>query len=373
MAAGRKGKMAGHSITAIATALGAQALGAGDIVVTGLAEPATAGPDDLAMAMRASYAADLAKGRARAALIGADMDWRALGLEAAIVVPRPRLAMAGVTQVMDGGPDIAPGVHPSAVIDASAQIGAGAAIGPFVVIGADVVIGVRARIASHVSIAAHARIGDDALILQGVRIGARVRIGQRAIFQPNCVIGADGFSFVTPEASQVERIRDSLGQADGAVPPQSWRRIHSLGAVVIGDDVEIGANATIDRGTIADTVIGNGTKLDNMVHVGHNVRIGRDCLLCGQVGIAGSVKIGDRVVLGGQTGVADNLEIGSDVVTGASTIILSTVPPGRAMLGYPAVRMETQVAMYKNLRRLPRLAQAVAELKKAVFKGDETP
>jgi UDP-3-O-[3-hydroxymyristoyl] glucosamine N-acyltransferase len=137
--------------------------------------------------------------------------------------------------------------------------------------------------------------------------------------------------------------------------------------------VEIGANATIDRGTIADTVIGDGTKLDNMVHVGHNVRIGRDCLLCGQVGIAGSVKIGDRVVLGGQTGVADNLEIGSDVVTGASTIILSTVPPGRALLGYPAVRMETQIEMYKGLRRLPRLAKAVAELQKAVFKTDKTP
>ena len=218
-----------------------------------------------------------------------------------------------------------------------------------------------------------AQIGDDALIFQGALIGARVRLGQRAILQPNCVIGADGFSFVTPETSQVERIRHSLGQEDGAVPPQSWRRIHSLGAVIIGDDVEIGANATIDRGTIADTVIGDGTKLDNMVHVGHNVRIGRDCLLCGQVGIAGSVKIGDRVVLGGQTGVADNLEIGSDVVTGASTIILSTVPPGRAMLGYPAVRMETQIEMYKNLRRLPRLAQAVAEVKKAVFKGDKTP
>ncbi|WP_439139262.1 UDP-3-O-(3-hydroxymyristoyl)glucosamine N-acyltransferase [Roseicyclus sp.] len=365
--------MAGHSIEAIAAALGAQAFGAGDIVVTGLAEPACAGPNDLAMAMRPAYAADLAKGRARAALIGADMDWRALGLEAAIVAPRPRLAMAVVTQALDQGPEIAPGIHHSAVIAPGARIGEGAAIGPFVVIGSSAVIGARARIVSHVTIAEGAQIGDDALIYSGARIGARVRIGARAILQPNCVIGADGFSFVTPAPSQVEKIRASLGQDDGAVTPQDWRRIHSLGSVQIGDDVEIGANATIDRGTIADTVIGDGTKLDNMVHVGHNVRVGRDCLLCGQVGIAGSVKIGDRVVLGGQTGVADNLEIGSDVVTGASTIILSTVPSGRALLGYPAVRMETQVAMYKNLRRLPRLAQAVAEMKKAVFKGDKTP
>jgi UDP-3-O-[3-hydroxymyristoyl] glucosamine N-acyltransferase len=301
------------------------------------------------------------------------MDWQALGLEAAIIAPRPRVAMAGVTQAMDPGPEIAPGIHPSAVIHPSAEIGRGAAIGPFVVIGARAVIGQGARIASHVSIAEDAWIGDDALILQGARIGARVRIGHRAILQPNCVIGGDGFSFVTPGTSQVERTRASLGQADAAVEPQSWTRIHSLGSVWIGDDVEIGANATIDRGTVADTVIGDGTKLDNMVHIGHNCRIGRDCLLCGQVGIAGSVTVGDRVVLGGQTGVSDNLEIGSDVVTGASTIILSTVPPGRALLGYPAVRMETQVEMYKGLRRLPRLAKAVAELQKAVFKTDKTP
>ena len=364
--------MVGHSIRDIAAALGAEVLGDGSVIVTGVAEPSHAGPHDLAMAMSARYAAGLSQGQARAAIIGAGMDWQALGLSAAIIAPRPRIAMAHVTQAMDPGPQIAPVIHPSAVIDPDAIIGAGAAIGPFVVIGAGAVIGDRARIASHVSIAEGAKVGDDALILQGARIGARVVVGHRAILQPNCVIGGDGFSFVTPEASQVETTRASLGKSDAAVTPQSWTRIHSLGSVRIGDDVEIGANATIDRGTVADTTIGDGTKLDNMVHVGHNCRIGRDCLLCGQVGIAGSVTIGDRVVLGGQTGVADNLEIGSDVVTGASTIILSTVPPGRALLGYPAVRMETQVEMYKALRRLPRLAQTVAALQKAVFKTDKT-
>lgn len=364
--------MTGYSIQQIATALGTDVLGDGTVIVTGVAEPGQAGPDDLAMAMSAKYAAGLAQGSARAAVIGAGMDWRALGLQAAIVAPRPRIAMAHVTRALDPGPVIAAGIHPSSVIDPTARIGAGAAIGPFVVIGPGAEIGARARIASHVSIAEGARIGDDALILQGARVGARVIIGDRVILQPGCVIGGDGFSFVTPETSQVETTRATLGKADGAVTPQGWTRIHSLGSVRIGDDVEIGANATIDRGTVADTTIGNGTKLDNMVHVGHNCRIGQDCLLCGQVGIAGSVTIGDRVVLGGQTGVADNLEIGSDVVTGASTIILSTVPPGRALLGYPAVRMETQVEMYKALRRLPRLAQTVAALQKAVFKTDKT-
>jgi UDP-3-O-[3-hydroxymyristoyl] glucosamine N-acyltransferase len=254
-------------------------------------------------------------------------------------------------------------VHPMAVVDASADIGAGAAIGPFVVIGAGVAIGTGARIASHVSIAEGARIGRDALILQGVRIGARVTIGDRFICQPGAVIGADGFSFVTPEKSGVEEIRETLGSR-AEIRDQSWTRIHSLGAVTIGDDVEIGANVCIDRGTIRDTVIGSGSKLDNLVHIGHNVQVGRDCLLCGQVGIAGSARIGDRVVMGGQCGVNDNIFVGDDVICGGATKIFTNAPAGRVLLGYPAVKMETHVEMQKALRRLPRLAARVAALEK---------
>ena len=191
-------------------------------------------------------------------------------------------------------------------------------------------------------------------------------IGDRVIIQPGAVIGGDGFSFVTPETSQVETARESLGKSDGAQAPQSWTRIHSLGSVRIGDDVEIGANCAIDRGTIADTEIGAGTKLDNLVHIGHNVRIGRDCLICGQVGMAGSARVGDRVVLGGQCGVSDNIVIGDDVVAAGATKIYSNAPSGRMLMGAPAVKMETHVEMYKALRRLPRLAQTVAELKKAL-------
>jgi UDP-3-O-[3-hydroxymyristoyl] glucosamine N-acyltransferase len=179
------------------------------------------------------------------------------------------------------------------------------------------------------------------------------------------VIGADGFSFVTPEKSGVEEIRETLGQRT-EITAQSWTRIHSLGAVTIGDHVEIGANTCIDRGTIRDTVIGNGTKLDNLVHVGHNVQIGQDCLLCGQVGIAGSARIGDRVVLAGQCGVNDNIFVGDDVIAGGGTKIFTNAPAGRVLLGYPAVRMETHVDMQKALRRLPRLAARVAEIEKVI-------
>ena len=358
-----------HRIGDIAAALGTTALGDAALLVSGVAEPAMAGPDDLALAMSPKYADGLAQGRARAAVIASDMDWRALGLQAAIVAPRPRFVMAGITQAMDAGPQIAPGIHPTAIIDPTAWIGAGAAIGPFVVIGAGVVIGENARIASHVSIADGAQIGASPLILQGARIGARVRIGDRVIVQPGAVIGGDGFSFVTPEASTVEIARASLGQAALDTADQHWTRIHSLGSVQIGDDVEIGANVTIDRGTVSDTVIGRGTKLDNLVHVGHNCRIGQDCLLCGQVGIAGSVVVGDRVVLAGQVGISDNISIGDNVVAAGGTKIFSNVPAGRMIMGgVPAMKLATHVEVYKALRRLPRLAQTVADLQKAVFK-----
>ncbi|WP_430448913.1 UDP-3-O-(3-hydroxymyristoyl)glucosamine N-acyltransferase [Rhodophyticola sp.] len=357
----------GHTIEQIAAALGAEALGAVDLEVTGLAEPARAGPDQLALAMSEKFLADLSKGAARAAVLGAGSDWQALGLKAAIIAPRPRYALAGLTAAMDRGPGIAAGVHATAVIDASARIGAGAAIGPFVVIGPGARIGANARIDAHASIGAEAAIGDDAVIHAGVRIGARVRIGDRVFIHPGAVIGGDGFSFVTPEKSTVERARETLGKAAAPAASQSWTRIHSLGSVVLGDDVEIGANTAIDRGTIANTEIGDGTKLDNLVHIGHNARIGRDCLICGQVGSAGSTVIGDRVVLGGQCGLSDNIVIGDDVVAAGATKIFSNVPSGRMLMGSPAVKMDTQVEIYKAMRRLPRVMKTVEALQKAVF------
>ncbi|WP_444666332.1 UDP-3-O-(3-hydroxymyristoyl)glucosamine N-acyltransferase [Cereibacter changlensis] len=354
-----------HSIREIATALGAEAAGNLDRRIDSVSEPASAGAGALALAMDPRYAEGLAKGQAKAAMLWQGADWQALGLEAAIFAPRGRLAMAGLSRMFDAGPEIAAGVHPMALVDPSAEIGEGAAIGPFVSIGAGVRIGPNVRIASHVSIAEGARIGADALILQGARIGARVVIGDRFICQPGAVIGADGFSFVTPEKSGVEEIRETLGERD-EIRAQSWTRIHSLGSVSIGDDVEVGANSTIDRGTIRDTRIGNGTKLDNLVHLGHNVEVGRDCLLCGQTGIAGSARIGDRVVLGGQVGVSDNIFVGDDVIAGGGTKIMTNAPSGRVLLGYPAVKMDSHIEMQKALRRLPRLAATVAALQKAV-------
>ncbi|NDK33481.1 UDP-3-O-(3-hydroxymyristoyl)glucosamine N-acyltransferase [Rhodovulum sulfidophilum] len=355
------------TIQEIATALGAPAEGDLDLKVTGAAEPTMAAGDQLALAMDPKYADGLAEGGAQAALLWSGADWRAMGLKAAIFAPRPRLAMAGLTRMMDPGPEIGPDIHPTAIVDPSAMIGPGAAIGPYAVIGARARIGANARIAAHAVVAEDVRIGDDVLLMYGVRICARVRIGDRFIAQPGAAVGGDGFSFVTPEKSAVEAVRETLGET-GSARQQHYTRIHSLGSVTIGDDVELGANSTIDRGTIRDTSIGSGTKIDNLVQIGHNCQVGEDCLMCGLVGVAGSARIGNRVVLAGQVGVNDNIFVGDDVIAGGATKIFSNAPAGRVLLGYPAMRMETHIEAYKGLRRLPRLFAQVAELQKAVSK-----
>lgn len=356
-----------YTVRQIADALGAKVLGDETITIVAPAEPATARADELALAMDPKYADGLAESEARAAIVWNGADWRSYGLEAAIIVPRPRYALAGVTRLMDPGPAIALGVHTLSVVDPSARIGEGAAIAPFVTIGANVMIGARARISPNVTIADGAIIGDDALILPGVRIMSRVRIGDRFIAQPNAVIGGDGLSFVTPEKSGVERARESLGD-QGEISAQSWIRIHSLGGVVIGDDVELGSCACVDAGTIRPTEIGDGTKIDNQVQVAHNVTVGRDCLFAAHVGIAGSTRIGDRVVLGGQVGVTDNIFIGDDVIAGGGTKILSNAPAGRVMLGYPGQKMEQFMEGSRYLRRLKRMHERLAELEKVVSK-----
>ncbi len=344
-----------HTVSDIATALGAAWEGEGTLPVTGAAEPAAAGPGDLALAMKPAYAEGLAQGSARAAVLWAGADWRALGLRAAIFVDRPRMALAGVTQLLDPFHPIPEGIHPAAILHPTAELGEGVAIGPFALVGPGVRLGAGCRVFSHVSIGPGTEIGRDGLVLEGVRIGARVRIGDRVILHPGAVIGADGFSFVTPEKSGIEVARETLGGDAGKGAPQKWQRIHSLGSVVIGDDVEVGANSAIDRGTVRDTEIGAGTKIDNQVQVGHNVRIGRDCLLCGQSGVAGSARIGDRVVIGGRVAVNDNIFVGDDVIAGGGAMIFTNAPAGRVLMGNPAVRMETQIEINKALRRLPRL------------------
>lgn len=343
-----------HTAGTIAQALYAKVLGDASVVINGVAEPADAGPDDLALAMSPKYEQALEASLAKAAIVWEGADWQALGLQAALIVPRGRMAMSALTQMLDQPPD-GHGIHPTAVIDQRAKIGKDAAIGPFCVIGADAEIGAGAVLLEHVSVANGAIIGDLGVLHPSVRIGRNVRIGLRAILHPNVVIGADGFSFVTAEPSIAETGRRTLGRTPfKPIAEATQHRIHSLGSVVIGDDVEVGANSTIDAGTIRPTQIGRGTKVDNLVQVGHNVVIGEDCLLCAQTAVAGSATVGNRSILGGKSGVADHITIGDDVLLGGAAICLADVPAGSFMMGYPAKPMLSFRAEQRAMRNAAR-------------------
>lgn len=357
------------TVAELADHLGASFAGDGSLSVLRAVHPADAAqPGSIAVATSPEFTKRL--DGAGIAVLAAETDWQALGLKAAIFVPRPRYALSGLTSAFAPEIDAPPGVHPAAVVEAGAVIGDGVSIGPFTHVAAGAEIRAGSRILSHVSIGAEARIGADALIHSGARIGARVSIGARAIIHQNAVIGADGFSFVTPQLGAVEAAKAG-GGSQSDTQNTALARIHSLGAVTLGDDVEVGACTTIDRGTLTDTRIGSGTKLDNQVQIGHNVQIGETCMLCAQVGIAGSAEVGDRVVLGGKVGVADHVKIGSDVLVGAASAVASNIPGRSIFMGIPAVKRDEAIKGIMAQRRLPRLFDAVDALKKRLSALEE--
>lgn len=340
----------------IAVALSAALDGDGTIEVERIADPETAGRSDLALAMTPDTVAALAHTKARAVVIAAKAAAPRERFDAVIAVERPRRALAVLTRLFDRPVDRSPGIHPTAVVAADAQIADGAAVGPLAVIGPRARIGAGTVILAHVTVGAEAAIGRDCLLHPGVRVGDRVVIGDRAILQHNVSLGADGFSY-------------AAGDAPG--DPQAGR-IHSLGTVIIEDDVEIGANSAVDRATLTATRIGRNTKIDNLVQIGHNVTIGENCLICGMVGISGSVKIGDRVVLGGGVGITDHVTIGSDAMIAGGSGVGGNVPAKAVMAGYPAVPRERAFEQVKYLARLRALFGEVGDLKKRIAALEQT-
>jgi len=347
-------------LSEIAEAIDARIEGDGDLEITRVVHPAEAeGPGDLALATDKALIPLLADSKAGAVMVtvGTDVPARITGR---IVVVRPRYAMAGVSDLFERPAHRTPGVHPMSAIDPTAKIGRDVSIGPFVSIGPNTVIGDGVALLSNVSIGADANIGDGTLVHAGARIGDRVVMGKRCVIQPNAAIGNDGFSFVTPEPGSVESAK-ATGEIKGT--NAVIRRVNSLGTVILGDDVEVGAGSTIDRGTITATRVGSGTKIDNLVQIGHNVEIGTNCMLCGLVGIAGSCVIGDRVVLAGQVGVADHVSIGHDSVVAARSGVAQDLAPQGVYFGAPAVPRKEAFEQLRNLGRLSRLLADVREIK----------
>jgi UDP-3-O-[3-hydroxymyristoyl] glucosamine N-acyltransferase len=335
----------------LAAALGAELVGSPSVRITGARGIEAAQPSDLTFIRSPQFAAAWAGSRAGAAVVtrGVEVPGHDPANRALIVVPSADLAMAKLLEQIAPRPvRPEPGVHPSAVVDASSRIAPDARIGALCVIGAGTLIEAGAVLHPRVTLGAGVRIGANVELFPGVVVYDRCEIRARSILHANTVIGADGFGFVPdPSTGGVTKV------------------VHA-GIVRIGTGVEIGANSCIDRAKFDATVIGDGTKIDNLVQIAHNCVIGRGCVICGVTGIAGSVKMGDGVTIGGSCGIADAIQIGARATLGGGSGLMRDLPAGEAWLGYPAAPGRAQLRTWSAVRELPELLRA---LKKIVSGG----
>lgn len=311
-----------------------------------IAPPLLADENTLALALGEEEIANLAKSSAKAALVplGVQID----GFTT-IEVERPRLAMMKLLNLFYVPPFVNKDVHPTAVVDPSAKLGTNVCVGPNVVISANAVIGDNTKILANSYIGSGAKIGNNCFFHPNVNIGDRVQVGNDVILHHGVSLGADGFSFVTENPNNIENARQD-GEIKRDNTDQVIFKIPSIGSVVIGNNVEIGANTTIDRGTIENTVIGDNTKIDDLVMIGHNCRVGQGCLIVSQVGIAGSCVIGDRVVIAGQAGLADHISIGSDTIVAAKAGVSKSFPEKSIVVGSPAMPRKDFIKQLKVMK-----------------------
>ena len=328
----------------IAERLGCRLEGDGSIDITGIAAIEDAGPGQLTFFTNPKYASELRRTRASAVIAGDQAD----GAPCAILrAAEPYLTFARAVELFADRRRPAPGVHRLALVEEGAVVAADASIGPFALVGTGARIGPRTTVHSHVCIGPLVEIGEDCTIHSQASIREKVRIGNRVVIQDGAVIGSDGYGFA--------RRRDG-----------GHHKIPQIGGVVIDDDVEIGANTTVDRPAVGETRIAAGTKIDNLVQVAHGVRIGRNVLLAAQVGIAGSSVIEDEVTLAGQVGVAGHLTIGKGTIATAQSGIPNSVEPGSFISGYPAIANREWLKASAVFRKLPELRKLVVDLEQRI-------
>lgn len=318
--------------------------GDGRLVVRRVATLEEAGPDAVSWVGRAEVLPRLAQSSAGVVVIPERCE--APADRTTIRVPDPDLAICAVLEALR--PPVAtipPGTDPGARVDATAEV-AEARIGFGVFVGAHAVVGARTQLHPGVYVGEHCRIGRDCVLWPGVVVREYCEIGDRVVIHPNATIGADGFGYHQRGGKHV--------------------KIPQIGRVVIEDDVEIGANTCIDRARSGETRVGRGTKIDNLVQIGHNVRVGEDCLLVSQCGISGSTTLGHHVVLAGQVGVIDHLRIGNNVMVAAQSGVTSHIPDGTVYRGTPAVANKEYIEQQIGVRRLPKLVAEMRALQKRV-------
>jgi UDP-3-O-[3-hydroxymyristoyl] glucosamine N-acyltransferase len=324
----------------IAAKLSCDLSGDGSIEIFGVAGIENAREGELSFLINPRYFPQLKLTRASGLIVGVDFPQSTIPL---LRHQNPYLAFAKAIELFKQPQKAPSGVHATALVSADAILGEEVAIGPYSKIGSRVSIGNRVQIGSHIVIEDDAIIGDDTILHSACVIREHVKIGRRCIIQNNAVVGSDGFGYAKQE--------------DG-----TWYRIIQSGTVVIEDEVDIGAGTMIDRAAVGETRIGKGTKLDNLVHIGHGCHIGRDCLICAQVGLAGSTKLGDNVILAGQVGAAGHLTIGSGVIAIAQTGIPSSIEPGRMISGSPAIDQKTWLKSSALQARLPEMNKQLRDV-----------
>ena len=330
----------------IAQITGGMLTKAQDVAITEIAPPLLAGENTLALALGEDEIANLSKTKAKAALVplGVNID----GFTT-IEVERPRLAMMKLITMFYEEPGVNKGIHPTATVAATAKLGENVSLGPNVVIAEHAVVGDNTKILANGYVGNGAVIGKDCFFHPGVNIGDRVKVGDKVILHHGVSLGADGFSFVTENPNNIEQARQD-GEIREANTEQVIFKIPSIGSVVIGNNVEIGANTCIDRGTIENTTVGDNTKIDNLVMIGHNCRIGKGCMIVSQVGIAGSCVIGHRVVIAGQAGLADHLSIGDDTIIAAQAGVSKSFPAKSIVVGSPAMPRKEFIKQLKIMK-----------------------
>jgi UDP-3-O-[3-hydroxymyristoyl] glucosamine N-acyltransferase len=328
-----------------------------DVAITNIAPPALADENTLALALGEDEIANLATTKAKAALVplGVNID----GFTT-IEVERPRLAMMKLITMFYEEPHMNAGIHPTATIHPSAKIGENVSIGANVVISENAQIGDNTKILANCYIGNNAVVGKKCFFHPNVNIGDRVKVGNDVILHHGVSLGADGFSFVTENPNNIEQARKD-GEIRENDVEQVIFKIPSIGSVVIGNNVEIGANSAIDRGTIENTTIGDNTKIDDLVMIGHNCRVGKGCMIVSQVGIAGSCVIGDRVVIAGQAGLADHISIGDDTIIAAKAGVTKSFPAKSIVVGAPAVPRKEFI---KQLKIMKDAGELIAKFKK---------
>jgi len=323
--------------------LGAELSGPADVDIRGVAGLKEAEAGQITFLTGIKHLKDLERTRASAALV--PLDTPALHLPL-LRVNNPRLAFARTLELFYVKPYQASGISEKAAIGANVVIGADPSIHPFVVLADDVKIGDRVTLYPGVSLGMGSVVEDDSVIHANASIGASIRIGKRVIIHAGTVLGSDGFGFVTDSGQH--------------------HKIPQVGGVIIEDDVEIGANCTIDRATLGNTVIRKGTKIDNQSQVAHNVTIGEHCLLAAQAGIAGSSTIGNYVVFGGRVGLADHVSIGDRVMVGGGSGITQDVEAGQVIAGYYAMPIKDWLKVQALLPKLPALKKRIDSLERHI-------